>query len=138
LNDNSGTQFTLKFGTVFVIFEPNHLQNDEVFFCSISNILLGALLFSQNKVMTHKVQKGETIIQIAQKYQVTPYDIYQLNPDAQSGLKPNTVLLIIKQSARKRDCCCSTKNKCKHHSQYLQRNNVRISKTYDITEDLKI
>jgi LysM repeat protein len=35
--------------------------------------------------MTHKVQKGETIIQIAQKYQVTPYDIYQLNPDAQSA-----------------------------------------------------
>jgi LysM repeat protein len=43
------------------------------------------------------VEKGETINQIAQKYHVT-HDIYKLNPDAQSGLKPNSVLLIGKQS----------------------------------------
>jgi LysM repeat protein len=53
--------------------------------------------FSQEKNTTHKVVKGETITQIAQKYNVTPYDIYQLNPDAQSGLKPNSVLLIPKK-----------------------------------------
>ena len=53
--------------------------------------------FSQEKSTTHKVTKGETIHQIAQKYNVTPYDIYQLNPDAQSGLKPNSVLLIPKK-----------------------------------------
>ena len=46
----------------------------------------------------HKVEKGETIAQIAQKYSVTPYDIYQLNPDAQSGIKPNSVLLIPKKN----------------------------------------
>ena len=51
-------------------------------------------VFSQTKNVTHKVEKGETITQIAQKYSVTPHDIYLLNPDAQSGLKPNTVLLI--------------------------------------------
>ena len=45
----------------------------------------------------HKVVKGETINQIAQKYNITPYEIYQLNPDAQSGLKPNSVLLIPKK-----------------------------------------
>ena len=50
--------------------------------------------FAQVKTITHKVEKGETIIQIAQKYNVTPYDIYQLNPDAQTGLKPKSVLLI--------------------------------------------
>ncbi|HSN47807.1 MAG TPA: LysM peptidoglycan-binding domain-containing protein [Flavobacterium sp.] len=53
--------------------------------------------FSQEKGITHKVEKGETIAQIAQKYNVTPYDIYKLNPDAQSGLKPNSVLLIPKK-----------------------------------------
>jgi LysM repeat protein len=53
--------------------------------------------FSQEKTTTHKVVEGETINQIAQKYNVTPYDIYQLNPDAQSGLKPNSVLLIPKK-----------------------------------------
>lgn len=50
--------------------------------------------FAQVRTITHKVEKGETIIQIAQKYNVTPYDIYQLNPDAQTGLKPKSVLLI--------------------------------------------
>ena len=54
--------------------------------------------FSQEKSITHKVEKGETIIQIALKYNVTPYDIYKLNPDAQSGLKPNSVLLIPKKA----------------------------------------
>ena len=52
--------------------------------------------FSQEKSITHKVEKGETITQIAQKYNVTPREIYKLNPDAQSGLKPNIVLLIPK------------------------------------------
>ena len=58
-------------------------------------------VFSQGKTTTHKVEKGETINQIAQKYKVTPFDIYQLNPDAQSGLKPNSVLLIPNSSAKK-------------------------------------
>ena len=58
-------------------------------------------VFSQGKTTTHKVEKGETITQIAQKYKVTPFDIYQLNPDAQSGLKPNSILLIPNSSAKK-------------------------------------
>ncbi|UQD56389.1 LysM peptidoglycan-binding domain-containing protein [Flavobacterium sp. K5-23] len=57
-------------------------------------------VFSQGRHITHTVEKGETINQIAQKYSVTPYDIYQLNPDAQSGLKPNSVLLIPKKSTK--------------------------------------
>jgi len=50
--------------------------------------------FSQEKVVKYKVTSGETINQIAQKFKVTPYDIYQLNPDARAGLVPNSVLLI--------------------------------------------
>ena len=57
-------------------------------------------LFAQDKATTHKVAKGETIAQIAQKYKVSPYDIYQLNPDAQAGISPNTVLLIPKAGAK--------------------------------------
>ncbi len=59
-------------------------------------------VFSQEKTTTHKVEKGETISQIAIKYNVTPYDIYQLNPDAQSGLKPNSVLLIPKNNGKQK------------------------------------
>ena len=60
----------------------------------ITAVLFSYSVVAQVKTITHKVEKGETIIQIAQKYYVTPYDIYQLNPDAISGLKPKSVLLI--------------------------------------------
>lgn len=44
----------------------------------------------------HTVGKGETITQIALKYAVTPFDIYRLNPDSQTGIKENDVLLVPK------------------------------------------
>jgi LysM repeat protein len=51
-------------------------------------------VFSQEKVVKYKVLSGETVNQIAEKFKVTPYDIYSLNPDARAGLVPNSVLLI--------------------------------------------
>ncbi|WP_304200972.1 LysM peptidoglycan-binding domain-containing protein [Flavobacterium alvei] len=63
----------------------------------LSTFVFSSKGFSQEKNTTHKVEKGETIGQIAQKYKVTPYDIYKLNPDAQTGLKPNSILLIPKK-----------------------------------------
>lgn len=50
--------------------------------------------FSQEKVVKYKVSAGETINQIAEKFKVTPYDIYSLNPDARAGVSANSVLLI--------------------------------------------
>ncbi|MGL5113561.1 MAG: LysM peptidoglycan-binding domain-containing protein [Flavobacterium sp.] len=67
-------------------------------FCSL---FFAIHLFSQEKVITHKVAKGETITQIAQKYKVSPFDIYQLNPDAQSGISQNTLLLIPTEASKK-------------------------------------
>lgn len=49
---------------------------------------------AQTKSVKHTVTKGETITQIAQKYNVTPADIYRLNPDAQAGVKEGAVLVI--------------------------------------------
>lgn len=58
-----------------------------VFFSSMS-------LFSQEKYKQHTVSKGETISEIAQKYNVKPSTIYELNPDAANGVKSKMVLLI--------------------------------------------
>lgn len=55
------------------------------FLCSIS-------LNAQNR--THKVVAGETVVSLAQKYQVTPYDLYKVNPEAKNGLKPAMVLVL--------------------------------------------
>ncbi|MCG9793822.1 LysM peptidoglycan-binding domain-containing protein [Flavobacterium algicola] len=60
----------------------------------LSFFLVVTTSFSQGKTIMHKVVAGETVIQIAKKYQVTPYDIYELNPDAQRGIQPDVFLLI--------------------------------------------
>ncbi|MEO8516176.1 MAG: LysM peptidoglycan-binding domain-containing protein [Flavobacterium sp.] len=51
-------------------------------------------LAQNQSIVKHKVAKGETIIQISKKYNVTPFDIFKLNPDAQKGIEENTILLI--------------------------------------------
>ncbi|KDN55986.1 PBP1 and LysM peptidoglycan-binding domain-containing protein [Flavobacterium seoulense] len=64
------------------------------FFAIWIPVLLFANVIFAQETITHKVERGETITEIAKKYQVTPYDIYKLNPDAQEKLKPRMVLLI--------------------------------------------
>lgn len=59
-----------------------------VFFALIS-IAVNAQNFTK-----HKVIKGETITQIAQKYNCKPSDIYNLNPDAQNGIQLDSILII--------------------------------------------
>ena len=49
----------------------------------------------------HVVAKGETVFQIAKKYEITPFDIYRLNPDAKNGVQENTTLLIPKGTGSK-------------------------------------
>ncbi|WP_432222031.1 LysM peptidoglycan-binding domain-containing protein [Flavobacterium sp. TMP13] len=66
----------------------------------VSALLVSCAAFSQDKTIKHTVSKEETVNQIALKYQVTPYDIYQLNPDVRNGLKPGTVLLISKSPSK--------------------------------------
>lgn len=56
------------------------------------------ITYAQN-YKQHTVTKGETVASIAQKYKVTPYDIYRLNPDAQKGINENTILVIPIQTA---------------------------------------
>ena len=61
-----------------------------------SFLLLSATALAQDNFIKHTVEKGETVTKIAQKYKITPADIYKLNPDSQNGLKPDAVLLIPK------------------------------------------
>ena len=42
----------------------------------------------------HKVVQGETITQIAQKYNCTPSEIFSLNPDAQNGIQLDSIIII--------------------------------------------
>jgi methionine-rich copper-binding protein CopC len=70
--------------------------------------LVTSSVFSQEKVVKYTISSGETINQIAQKFKITPYDIYQLNPDARGGLVPNTVLLIPTKSGKTEPAAAKT------------------------------
>ena len=86
--------------------------------------------FSQGKTITHKIQKGETITQIAQKYNVTSYDIYKLNPDAQAGLKPNSVLLIPKKGTTPK-----VSSQAKTHKVESKETLFGIEKKYGVSDE---
>ena len=81
----------------------------------------------------HIVAKGETIQSIAQKYKVTPYDIYKLNPDSKNGIQPNSVILIPKSVTEvpKTTVIASTKEKI--HEVVTGDTKFSIAKKYGIS-----
>lgn len=46
----------------------------------------------------HKVSEGETLSAIIEKYKVSPYELFQLNPDAEDGLEVGEVLVLLKNN----------------------------------------
>lgn len=99
-------------------------------------------VFGQNYTK-HTVAKGETVAQIAQKYKVTPYDIYKLNPDSQNGIQPNSVLLIPKSIGKvevkpKAKPSTTTKSSDKTHEVLAKETLYSISKEYNVDiEDIE-
>jgi LysM repeat protein len=93
-------------------------------------------LFGQNYTK-HTVLKGETITQIALKYKVSPLDIYNLNPDAQSGVQLNSVL-IIPVSKLKVSAVPTAKGNPKTHEVLAKETIYSISKFYGVSvQDLE-
>ena len=111
------------------------------FFATICTVFFSLTsVLSQEKIEKYIVGKGETVNQIAQKFNVTPYDIYKLNPDAQKGLKPNSVLLIPRSKVKVADPVVKTtaKQQPKTHLVLAKETLFGIEKKYDVTDaDLK-
>ncbi|MFN3754636.1 LysM peptidoglycan-binding domain-containing protein [Flavobacterium sp.] len=75
------------------------MKNRIIFSLLFVLVTITSMMARQDKYVKHTVAKGETITLIAQKYKVTPFDIYKLNPDSQNGIELNSVLLIPPSSA---------------------------------------
>jgi LysM repeat protein len=56
-------------------------------------LLFSNFIFSQSYIK-HQVIKGQTVAQIAKKYDVSESDLLKLNPEASKGISTNTVLFI--------------------------------------------
>ena len=91
--------------------------------------------FAQQNFIKHKVEPGETVTKIAQKYQITPANILTLNPDAQNGLKPDMMLLIPKGNGAiiKETEKVLTQNKT--HIVSAKETVYSLTKLYNVTED---
>jgi LysM repeat protein len=95
--------------------------------------LVSCSVFAQDKIIKHKVAKGETVTQIAEKYKITPAEIYRLNPDSQNGLKPDMVLLI--QSSVKTNTKTSAVTTVKTHTVAAKETLYGLSKTYGVSDE---
>lgn len=108
----------------------------------IKNIILSVLFFLvvfatySQQYMTHKVKRGETIVSIAKNYKVTPFDIYQLNPDAKNGIKVNDIL-IIPESKIGESQVITEKEFVGYKAHKVKRKETlySLSKQYDVSQD---
>lgn len=75
----------------------NHTEMKYLIILFFSLAFLSTSAYAQD-YRKHTVEKGETVVSVAKKYKITPYDIYRLNPDSQNGIKENSTLLIPKES----------------------------------------
>jgi LysM repeat protein len=103
-----------------------------MFFALFAISLGGA---AQQNFIKHKVEIGETVTKIAQKYLVTPSTIFRLNPDAQIGLQPEMILLIPKGNGviiREADKVATDK---KTHLVAAKETIFGLAKLYNVTEE---
>jgi len=102
------------------------------------------VMFSFNAIAqeykTHKVKQGESIESISKLYQVTPFDIIALNPDAKTNLAPDIILII--PNTKKLDTPIEVEQKkllnYKKHKVRRKETLYSISEKYNIEiEDIK-
>ena len=107
-------------------------------FSLLATLLISSTTFAQDKnFIKHTVSKGETVMQLATKYNVTPYDIYQLNPDSQRGIKENDVILIPNSAIKNNNTTSKPKSNRTHVAQ-AKETLYSIAREYNVSiEDLK-
>ncbi|GAA4812158.1 LysM peptidoglycan-binding domain-containing protein [Litoribaculum gwangyangense] len=99
-------------------------------------LALGFTSLNAQNFSTHQVKEGETIEKIAKRYYVTPFDIYQLNPDAKKELKPNTILIIPISKANPPKVTIEKELKgFTEHKTKRKETLYSLAKAYGITED---
>ena len=87
---------------------------------------------AQQQYKSHSVEKGETIYSIAKQYNISEETIYNLNPDARSGLKVNSVLIIPSNSVISSG---TNKNNFRNHKVKRKETLYGIAQMYNVSVD---
>ncbi|KAA5535319.1 LysM peptidoglycan-binding domain-containing protein [Paenimyroides baculatum] len=101
-------------------------------FFTLSTLFCATVSFAQTATKTHTVAKGETITQIAKKYNTTNNVLFLLNPEAVDGVSENQIIKI------------PTTSSVQHQVQAKEtvygiskQYNIAIEKLYDLNPGLK-
>ncbi|WP_442845484.1 LysM peptidoglycan-binding domain-containing protein [Leeuwenhoekiella sp. H156] len=92
----------------------------------------------QQTYSSHRVQDGETISAIANKYNVTVYEIYRLNPEAKNRIYPGLVLILPGGQSDPGNSELSADGKFILHTVAKGETLYKLSKKYEVSEtDIK-
>lgn len=99
-------------------------------------ILVFTISVKAQNFTTHKVKKGETVEDIAKLYYLTPFDIYSLNPDSKTKLKPNTILIIpISKSNKPKVTIVRELDGFVNHRVKKRETLYSLAKQYEVSQD---
>ncbi|WP_028375528.1 LysM peptidoglycan-binding domain-containing protein [Leeuwenhoekiella sp. MAR_2009_132] len=88
----------------------------------------------QQTYSSHRVVQGETVSSIANKYNVTVYEIYRLNPEAKNQLYPGLVLILPGGNANTTASNSSENEKFIFHTVQKGETLYNLSKKYEVAE----
>ena len=88
----------------------------------------------QQTYSSHRVTEGETVSGIANKYNVTVYEIYRLNPEAKKQLYPGLVLILPSGKADSTVSNVSEDDTFIFHTVQKGETLYKLSKKYSVTE----
>ncbi|MEH6405922.1 MAG: LysM peptidoglycan-binding domain-containing protein [Leeuwenhoekiella sp.] len=90
----------------------------------------------QQSYASHRVQEGETVSSIANKYNITVYELYRLNPEASDDLYPGLVLILPGNKTVNTETASNFDGKFKIHKVKKGETVFRLSKIYDVPVDV--
>tara|TARA_R100001369_G_scaffold53752_1_gene80585 strand:- start:4531 stop:6396 length:1866 start_codon:yes stop_codon:yes gene_type:complete len=88
----------------------------------------------QQQYKSHKVEKGETVYSIAQRYGISESAIYRLNPDAKNGIGTNTII-ILPNASNVISSSGTNDVKFKMHRVKRKETLFSISQEYNVSQD---
>jgi LysM repeat protein len=99
--------------------------------------LIIGLSLSAQTLKTHRVERGESIEEIAKIYLVSPYDIYALNPEALEDFKPGLLLKIPNSRVKNDPMLAERKEVIGYRTHRVKRKETlySISKDYGVSID---